>query len=85
MPILKSVPNSTTRMVDENGLPTRQTQLLLTALTEPGNIGPGDLAPNSVNSINLVAGSVITAKIADGAVVTTKIPSDTITTSQILD
>lgn len=83
MSILKSVPNSTTPMVDANGMPTRQTQLFLTALAQ--KVTAGDLAPDSVNSINLVAGSVVTSKLADGSVVTTKIPSDTISTAQILD
>ena len=84
MSILKSVPNSTTPMVDANGLPTRQTQLFLTALTQPGNITAYDLADGSVITTKLADGSVSTDKLPDSVITETKIADNSITTSKII-
>lgn len=84
MSVLKSVPNSTTPMVDANGLPTRQTQLLLTALTQPGNITSYDLADGAVLTTKLANGSVSTDKLPDSVITETKIADNSITTSKIV-
>ena len=84
MPILKSVPNSTTPMVDENGMPTRQTQLLLTALTQPGNITAEDIADGAIITTKLANGSVSTDKLPDSVITETKISDNSITTSKII-
>ena len=84
MPILKSTPNSTTPLVDENGLPTRQFQLLMAALTEPGNITSYDLADGAVLTTKLANGSVSTDKLPDNVITATKISDNSITTSKIL-
>lgn len=84
MSILKSVPNSTTPMVDVQGFPTRQTQLLLTALTQPGNVTSYDLADGAVLTTKLANGSVSTDKLPDSVITETKIADNSITTSKIV-
>jgi len=82
--ILKSVPNSTTPLVDANGLPTRQTQLLLTALTQPANITASDIADGAILTAKLANGSVSTDKLPDSVITETKIADNSITTSKIV-
>lgn len=84
MPILKSVPNSTTPMVDANGMPTRQTQLLLTALTQPQNITAADIADGAIITAKLANGAVSTDKLPDSVITETKIADNSITTSKIV-
>ena len=84
MSILKSVPNSTTPLVDANGLPTRQTQLLLTALTQPANITASDIADGAILTAKLANGSVSTDKLPDSVITETKIADNSITTSKIV-
>lgn len=84
MSILKSVPNTTTPLVDKNGMATRQTQLLLTALTQPGNITSYDLADGAVLTAKLANGSVSTDKLPDSVITETKIANNSITTSKIV-
>jgi len=84
VPILKSVPNSTTQLIDENGKPTRQFQLLMAALATPGNITSYDLADGAVLTTKLANGSVTTDKLPDNVITETKISDSSITTSKIL-
>jgi hypothetical protein len=71
-------------MVDANGMPTRQTQLLLTALTQPGNITSYDLADGAVITTKLANGAVSTDKLPDSVITETKIADNSISTSKIV-
>jgi len=81
--IAKIVPTSQKPIVDENGMPTRQLQLLLAALTEPGNITAADIADGAVITVKLANGSVSTDKLPDSVITETKIADNSITTSKI--
>ena len=84
MPIAKITPTSQKPIVDENGMPTRQLQLLLAALTEPGNITAADIADGAIITVKLANGSVSTDKLPDSVITETKIADNSITTSKIV-
>jgi hypothetical protein len=84
VPIAKITPTSQKPIVDENGMPTRQLQLLLAALTEPGNITAADIADGAIITVKLANGSVSTDKLPDSVMTETKIADNSITTSKIV-